>query len=114
MIVTVILVTIFCAIISQELLVVFSRIPLIQVKEEKFRSISVLLVVRDEIAGIEKCIDSLLQQDHPDFDIYVMDDRSVDGTQDIIRSYEGRINFTVSTIDPPPGINPKACTPSGA
>jgi chlorobactene glucosyltransferase len=47
-------------------------------------SVSVLIPARDEAGQIEKCISSVLSQDYPNFDIIVTDDRSTDGTGEIL------------------------------
>ena len=42
--------------------------------------VSVLIPARDEEANIEACLESLQQQDHPNFEILVLDDNSSDST----------------------------------
>lgn len=47
-------------------------------------SVSVLIPAKDEASQIEKCIRSVLAQDYPHFNIIVIDDRSTDGTGEIL------------------------------
>ena len=46
--------------------------------------ISVLVPARNEEANINVCLESLRQQDYPNFEILVLDDSSTDGTADIV------------------------------
>lgn len=46
--------------------------------------ISIIIPARNEEENIETCIDSLLKQDYPDFEILVVNDRSIDRTGEII------------------------------
>ncbi len=46
--------------------------------------ISVLVPARDEEANIGACLESLQQQDYPNFEVLVLDDNSVDGTAGIV------------------------------
>lgn len=46
--------------------------------------ISILIPARNEEANIGVCLDSLRQQDYPNFEILVLDDSSTDGTGDIV------------------------------
>ncbi len=48
--------------------------------------VSVIVPARNEAANIETCVRSLVQADHVDFEIIVVDDRSEDGTAVIARS----------------------------
>jgi chlorobactene glucosyltransferase len=50
--------------------------------------VSVLVPARNEAKHIERCLASLARQDYPNFEILVLDDRSDDGTGDIIRRWE--------------------------
>lgn len=54
-----------------------SRLP------ENAPLISVLIPARNEEANIEACLNSLLQQDYPDFEVLVLDDNSEDSTAQI-------------------------------
>lgn len=49
--------------------------------------ISVLVPARNEEGKIGRCLDSLLKQNYPHFEIVVIDDRSTDNTAQIIQSY---------------------------
>ena len=42
---------------------------------------------------IEHTIESVLSQDYPDLEYWVIDGGSTDGTVDILRNYDGRINW---------------------
>jgi len=46
--------------------------------------ISVLVPARNEEANINGCLESLRQQEYPNFEILVLDDSSTDGTADIV------------------------------
>ena len=46
--------------------------------------ISILVPARNEEANIGVCLESLRQQDYPNFEILVLDDSSTDGTADIV------------------------------
>ncbi|UCE58374.1 MAG: glycosyltransferase [Phycisphaerales bacterium] len=51
--------------------------------------ISVIIAAKDEEENIEACVTSLLEQDYPDFELIVIDDRSSDGTPEILRRLLG-------------------------
>ncbi len=46
--------------------------------------VSVVVAAKDEAEGIERAVRSLLAQEHPDFEVVVVDDRSADGTGAIL------------------------------
>lgn len=48
--------------------------------------ISVIIPARNEEGNISLCLDSLLEQDYPDYEIIVVDDRSSDSTLKVVRS----------------------------
>lgn len=67
--------------------------------------ISVLVPARNEEAKIGRCLQSLINQEYPNFEIIVIDDRSQDKTGEIIESYakiDSRIRF-VKGKDAPSG-----------
>jgi glycosyltransferase involved in cell wall biosynthesis len=49
--------------------------------------VSVILPARNEEKYIGKCLDSLLNQDYPNFEIIAIDDSSTDKTRDIMKEY---------------------------
>ncbi len=51
----------------------------------KFPKVSVLIPARDEEINIAKCINSLLEQDYPNFEVVVLDDNSTDETGFILK-----------------------------
>jgi chlorobactene glucosyltransferase len=56
-----------------------------QRKDGPFPLISVLVPARNEEANIATCIESLMQQDYPNFEIMVLDDNSTDRTSAIVQ-----------------------------
>lgn len=67
--------------------------------------VSVLVPARNEESKIGRCLDSLLAQDYPNYEIVVIDDRSTDRTGEIIEAYarrDSRIKF-VKGKDAPDG-----------
>ena len=46
--------------------------------------VAVLIPAKDEAGQIERCVNSVLAQDYPNFEINVIDDRSTDGTGEIL------------------------------
>ncbi len=76
-------------VISSERLAGIGRGPLI----------SVIVPAHDEEAGIAACLMSVIDQDYPQFELIVVDDRSEDRTADLARScLEGRDNCRVITV----------------
>lgn len=68
-------------------------------------SVTVVIAARDEARGIEAALRSVLAQDHPAMDVVVVDDRSTDGTGDILRrmSAENARLRVVHVTELPPG-----------
>jgi len=68
-------------------------------------SLSVIVAAHDEVSRIGGLIDSLLAQDHPDFEVVVVDDRSTDATFDAARdAAKGDPRVRVLRVDErPPG-----------
>ncbi len=61
-----------------------------KIKDQNLPFVSILVPARNEEAKIERCLDSLLLQDYPNFELVVIDDRSTDRTGEIIESYAKR------------------------
>ncbi|MBN1367206.1 MAG: glycosyltransferase [Dehalococcoidales bacterium] len=47
--------------------------------------VSVLIPARNEKLNIRNCVDSLIKQDYPNYEIIVLDDNSTDNTAEIVR-----------------------------
>ena len=54
--------------------------------------VSILIPARDEEANIAACLQSLRQQDYPDFEVLVLDDNSLDRTADIVEEMAAKDN----------------------
>jgi chlorobactene glucosyltransferase len=71
-------------------------------------AVTVLVPARDEAPGIRRCIEQILAQDYPDFHVIAIDDRSGDGTPEILdklaAEHPGRIEVIhVQPDSLPPG-----------
>jgi glycosyltransferase involved in cell wall biosynthesis len=53
----------------------------------RFPKVSVILPARNEGRYIARCLDSLLGQDYPNFEIIAINDSSTDGTGEIMKAY---------------------------
>src|ERR671926_464293 len=56
----------------------------------KFPKVSIILPARNEEKHIAKCLDSLLNQDYPTFEIIAVNDSSTDRTKVIMQQYAAR------------------------
>lgn len=61
--------------------------------------ISIITVVLNGAKTVEQTIQSVLQQDYPRKEYIIIDGGSTDGTLDIIRKYEDRIDYWISVPD---------------
>lgn len=61
--------------------------------------ISIVTIVFNDCSGIEKTIESVLNQDFQDFEYIIKDGGSTDGTKDIIGLYENGIDHIISNHD---------------
>ena len=66
--------------------------------------VSVIIPARNEADNIEECVNSILAQDYPNLEIIVVDDRSQDGTGEILKSIadtDSRLQVIVGKELPP-------------
>jgi chlorobactene glucosyltransferase len=79
----------------------FKRLPKLEsinrhaVKDE-FPKVSVILPARNEEKYIAKCLDSLLKQSYPNFEIVAINDSSSDRTDEIIQKYRMKSSKVVA------------------
>ncbi|MCC6055394.1 MAG: glycosyltransferase [Desulfurococcaceae archaeon] len=62
--------------------------------------VSIVVIERNEIRHIEKCLDSLLAQTYPHIEIIVVDGNSTDGTPELIMSKYSRYKNLKLVIEP--------------
>ncbi len=55
---------------------------------KKINHISIVISTRNAASYVDKCINSALKQDYPDFEIIFIDARSNDGTYEKAKEYE--------------------------
>jgi chlorobactene glucosyltransferase len=70
--------------------VLWLRLSTGRVRREYRGRVSVLIPCRDEAANVARCLESLLKQSYPDYEILALDDRSTDGTWEILQGYAER------------------------
>jgi|YNPNPStandDraft_1061719.scaffolds.fasta_scaffold15159_5 chlorobactene glucosyltransferase len=66
--------------------------------------LSVIIPARNERASISECLDAVLAQDYPSFEVIVVDDRSEDGTPEVVEEYcrrDGRVRLIRGEPVPP-------------
>jgi glycosyltransferase involved in cell wall biosynthesis len=61
--------------------------------------VSVITVVYNDLKGIEKTITSVLEQKYEDYEYIIIDGGSTDGTLDIVKKYQNRIDLWISESD---------------
>lgn len=65
--------------------------------------VSVIIPARNEARNIERCVRSVLATQYTPIEVIVVDDRSTDGTADIVEPATGGRLRLVRGTDPPPG-----------
>lgn len=61
--------------------------------------LSIITICRNEVAGIENTIQSVLNQEFKDFEYIVIDGNSTDGTREVIENYKDKIDVFISERD---------------
>lgn len=67
--------------------------------KSKLPRISVITVVRDGFAGIEKTIKSVIEQDWQELEYIIIDGLSVDGTVEVVKRYKDWVDVFISEKD---------------
>jgi len=67
--------------------------------------VTVLLTIRNNVDTIKKCIDSILNQSYRNFDVFVVDAFSDEGTYEILKSYGKKIRLEQLKSNPPQAYN---------
>ncbi len=57
------------------------------IPESALHPISVVICARNEVSNLEKYLPEILAQDYPDFEVVVVNDRSWDGTADLLEHF---------------------------
>jgi chlorobactene glucosyltransferase len=75
------------------LLISFKESPILEDSTKQNRNnkppkVSIILAARNEEKYIAKCVESLLKQDYPNFEIITVDDSSSDSTYKIMQTYQ--------------------------
>ncbi len=65
----------------------FLKFPPLDTTRRIWPFVSVCIPARNEEARIGPCLESLLSQDYPHYEVLVLDDQSTDGTRDLLTRY---------------------------
>ncbi|HEV2119661.1 MAG TPA: glycosyltransferase [Candidatus Bathyarchaeia archaeon] len=71
----------------------FPALPEISNSPPKNLMVSIVLPVRDQANTVSECVASLVGLDYPEKEIIVVDGNSTDGTQDILKRFNGKIKL---------------------
>lgn len=77
----------------KSMLITFRKTPYLDNFEKKIHTnpkVSIILPARNEEEFLPKCLDSLLMQDYPNYEVVVIDDSSEDSTGKIITEYANK------------------------
>jgi glycosyltransferase involved in cell wall biosynthesis len=64
--------------------------------------LSIITINKDNASGLEKTIQSVISQTYSDFEYIIIDGNSTDGSVEILKKYDAKINYWV--IEPDTGI----------
>jgi len=64
-----------------------ARIPVEQASATSVNPLSVIICARNEAQNLQQYLPAILQQDHPDFEVIVVNDRSWDHTSDVLEAF---------------------------
>lgn len=67
-----------------------------------FEPISVIICARNEVANLKEFLPFVLEQDYPDFEVIVVNDRSWDGTQEVLEEF-AKIHPNLKLVQVPDG-----------
>lgn len=66
--------------------------------------VSIITIVYNNSANIETCLKSVLSQSYPSIEYLIIDGGSIDGTVEIIRSYQNKINNLIFISEKDSGL----------
>ena len=90
-------------------ILVYSHVRKYTVAHKNPQSISIVVCAHDEEANLKELVPLLLSQDHPDFELIIVEDRSNDGTYDFllgVTKKDSRLKM-VRVMNTPSHINEK-------
>jgi len=68
-------------------------LPITNLQNISFPTVSIILPARNEEKHIEKCLDSLIKQEYDNYEIVVINDSSSDNTNQIIKRFSITYNI---------------------
>src|SRR6187402_1947878 len=69
------------------------------VQRNNRQSVSVIVCAHNELENLKRLIPAILQQEYPDFELLIADDRSTDGSKEYFEKiYQGDSRFKIISI----------------
>lgn len=65
-----------------------ARVQVEELPEQARKPISVIICAHNELANLEQYLPAVLNQNYPDFEVVVVNDRSWDGTEELLEGFE--------------------------
>src|ERR1700741_372854 len=65
-------------------------LPVVKNIEERASKVSIIVPMRNEERNVKQCIESLLFQNYPNFEIIAVDDRSKDNTLNMLKEFASK------------------------
>ncbi|WEK21775.1 MAG: glycosyltransferase [Candidatus Pedobacter colombiensis] len=69
-----------------------ARIKINPLAESAKKPLSVVICARNEVENLKKYLPSVLEQEYPDFEVIVVNDRSWDGTHEVLEAFAKQYN----------------------
>jgi biofilm PGA synthesis N-glycosyltransferase PgaC len=74
-------------------------LPITELEASGLKPLTVIICARNEAANLQENLPVVLNQNYPDFEVIVVNDRSWDGTKDVLKDFEDKYpNLKVVTV----------------
>ncbi|WP_432712724.1 glycosyltransferase, partial [Pedobacter sp.] len=76
-----------------------ARLKVEEIPENSTEPLSVIICARNEVVNLQQYLPAVLEQDYPDFEVVVVNDRSWDGTKELLEEFSKQYkNLKIVTV----------------